>query len=292
MTGRILKGIGGFYTVECEDGGIFICKARGKLRKTGLVPAVGDIVKVSQKASEHVIDEIMPRKNELIRPAVANMDQLIIVAAVSAPKPDLLLIDKLMVQAERKGIAPVLVLNKCDDEKDNLTDEILKDYSATGYQIFKVSALNGEGIADFRQALKGKTSCFAGQSAVGKSSLLNSILPGLKLPVGELAEHIERGRHTTRHVELISLPEGGAVLDTPGFSLLDLGEIEPAELSGYYPEMRDARNDCRFVGCLHMTEPGCMVKPLLECNKLSQGRYERYKSLVGFLIEERRHRYD
>lgn len=307
--GRIIKGIGGFYTVLLSDGSSCVCKARGLFRKHGVTPLIGDEVEIELNSSQSRMDgraadgaaasgylaRILPRRNELIRPAVANIDRLFVVIAASRPQPDLLLIDKLLLLCEKFNIEPVIIINKCD-EADGADIESLKaEYEKTEYPIFIVSAETGEGLGALREKLAGAVICLAGQSAVGKSSLLNALIPGIKLAVGGLSEKTERGRHTTRHTELIPLPEtGGAVLDTPGFSFLDTLELDEAEIRLLYPELRGLEVNCRFNGCLHVTEPGCCVKKAMNGEEapIHKNRYERYVRLVNEAIERRKHRYD
>lgn len=292
MEGLILKGVGSFYTVLDAQGAEHVCKARGRFRKEHVTPVPGDRVSFSHNAGEEgSIAEILPRRNLLTRPAVANVDKLMVVMAASAPRPDLLLVDKLLLQCEQAGIAPVLVLNKCDERDEALFEAILAQYTGTGYALYAVSAHSGEGVENLRTEIAGNVCCFAGQSAVGKSSLLNALLPELSLAVGGLSRKTERGKHTTRHAELW-IAYGGALVDTPGFSLLEADAIEPETLSSFYPEMRERAKECRFAKCLHASEPDCAVKPLLESGALSMERYERYLMILEELKEKRKHRYD
>ncbi|MBQ3108857.1 MAG: ribosome small subunit-dependent GTPase A [Clostridia bacterium] len=295
MEGLVLRGIGSFYTVLLPDGELLTCKARGRFRKDRISPLPGDRVEAArdEEGENGYLLEILPRRNSLIRPAVANIDQLLIVLAMSAPKPDLLLTDKLILQCELLGIRPVLALNKCDAAEDAAyIESFCAQYAPTGYPVYRISAATGEGVDALKEQLKGQITCLAGQSAVGKTSLINRLLPGMDLPVGDLAAKTDRGRHTTRHAELWELPDGGYIVDTPGFSLLDPSELEPEELSALYPEMRELRQECRFPGCLHASEPDCMVKEALSEGKLSEGRYERYLVLLEYFKEMRKHRYD
>jgi ribosome small subunit-dependent GTPase A len=304
--GLIIKGVGGFYTVLAEDGAEYVCKARGLFRKQQVTPVVGDRVEFAvtengesapdPRAANGYLMSILPRRNELIRPAVANIDRLFIVIAASRPLPDLLLVDKLLIFCEKYGIEPLIAVNKCDEAEPGAVESLLSEYAPTGYETVVVSAETGEGLDELKKKLDGKVICLAGQSAVGKSSLLNAMLPGAELAVGGLSRKTERGRHTTRHTELIPLPGGGAVLDTPGFSFLDSLELPPEEIRLLYPELRGAEENCRFSGCLHISEPGCYVKKELLKNQNNQGitkqRYERYVRLVKEAEEQRRHRYD
>lgn len=303
--GRIIKGIGGFYTVLTEDGSTCVCKARGLFRKQEKTPLVGDMVEFSfdeEKSAVSAQDEphsggsngylmnILPRRNVLIRPAAANIDRLLIVVAASRPEPDLLLADKLLVCCEKLHIDPVIVINKCDEAAVGAAERIAAEYERTGYRIYLVSAASGSGIETLKTELENAVVCLAGQSAVGKSSLLNALLPGLALKVGSLSEKTERGRHTTRHTELIPVGRSGAVLDTPGFSLLDNIEIEPQGIKNCYPEFRSVRGECRFSGCIHVSEPNCAVKAGGE-SVISRGRYERYVHLVKEATENKRNRF-
>ena len=290
MQGRIIKGIGGFYNVLLEDGTIVTCKARGRFRNEGVTPMVGDQVEVSfHETGFAAMDDILPRKNALLRPPVANIDLLVIVLSASIPKPDFLLADKLLIQAKTLQIEPLLVLNKMDSAKQEITDEFLRDYAA--FHTLLASSATGEGIDALKQALTNRVSCFAGQSAVGKSSLLNALFPELALETGGLAKKTDRGKHTTRQAELWPYL-GGAVLDTPGFSLFEMSELEQSALDASYPEFAGVTSECRFAGCRHVAEPDCAVKALLQTGKLSQGRYARYIEIQAEIEDKRKHRYD
>ena len=290
MQGRIIKGIGGFYNVLLEGGDIVTCKARGRFRNEGITPMVGDRVEIAlHETGFAAMDDILPRKNALLRPPVANIDLLVIVLSASIPKPDFLLADKLLIQAKTLHIDPLLVLNKMDSAKLEITDEFLRDYAA--FHTLLASSANGEGIDALKQALTNRVSCFAGQSAVGKSSLLNALFPELSLETGELAKKTDRGKHTTRQAELWPCL-GGAVLDTPGFSLFEMSELEQSALDESYPEFAGVTSECRFTGCRHVSEPDCAVKALLPTGKLSQGRYARYIEIQTEIEEKRKHRYD
>ena len=290
MQGRIIKGIGGFYNVLLEDGTIVTCKARGRFRNEGVTPMVGDQVEVSfHETGFAAMDDILPRKNALLRPPVANIDLLVIVLSASIPKPDFLLADKLLIQAKTLQIEPLLVLNKMDSAKPEITDEFLRDYAA--FHTLLASSATGEGIDALKQALTNRVSCFAGQSAVGKSSLLNALFPELALETGGLAKKTDRGKHTTRQAELWPYL-GGAVLDTPGFSLFEMSELEQSALDASYPEFAGVTSECRFAGCRHVAEPDCAVKALLQTGKLSQGRYARYIEIQAEIEDKRKHRYD
>lgn len=301
--GLILKGIGGFYTVLLPSGEELTAKARGKFRLDGISPVCGDRVAIErQQEGDAAMIEILPRRNLLRRPPVSNIDQLVIVLAVTAPKPDLLLCDKLLLAAAPYGIEPLIVFNKIDDAVDAADSaggvggamgaqvEALAGEYGGCYHTLTVSAETGAGIGTLSDALAGKISCFAGQSAVGKSSLLNVLIPELELPVGGLAKRTDRGRHTTRHAQLWPY-RGGAVLDTPGFSLLDLPLMEQADIDAAYREFGDAPSRCRFAACAHRSEPDCAVKALIG-KELPEGRYERYVELSKQFEEMRKRQYD
>ena len=257
MQGRIIRGVGGFYDVLLPNAETVRCKARGRFRNDGITPMVGDLVELSRPATGFAsMDEILPRANALLRPPVANIDLLVIVLSACVPKPDFLLADKLLVQAMTLKIEPLLVLNKIDAAKQEIADEFLSDYKAFGTLL--VSSRTGEGLDALKNALTGHVSCFAGQSAVGKSSLLNALCPQLSLEIGELAKRTDRGKHTTRQAELWPFPSG-AVLDTPGFSLFEMSELSQEALNACYPEFAWVAGECRFTGCRHNSEPDCAV---------------------------------
>ncbi len=286
----LLKGVGSFYEVLTESGETVTCKARGVFRKQNLVPTVGDRVRLERQPQGYaLLSEILPRKNLLVRPPVANIDQILLVLAASAPEPDWLLLDQMILQAKRLGIEPIPVLNKMDCADGSIVGQFAKEYAA--FQTLSVSAATGEGLNQLRNVLKGRVTCFAGQSAVGKSSLLNALFSELNLETGELSEKTERGRHTTRHAELWPLA-GGAVLDTPGFSFYESPIWEQQELNACYPEFSKTPFPCRYPDCMHDTEPECGVKALLDDGSLSSGRYERYLTLARENQQRRKHRYD
>ncbi len=287
--GLLLKGVGSFYEVLTDSGDTVTCKARGSFRREGVTPTVGDRVGIERQEQGYAqLASILPRKNVLIRPAVANVDQLMIVVSASVPAPDWMLLDRLIIAASSLGIEPIPVLNKVDTADALVQDAFRTDYKA--FRTVAVSAETGEGIHALQALLKNKVTCFAGQSAVGKSSILNRLLPDLHLETGGLSRKTDRGRHTTRHAELWPYM-GGAVLDTPGFSLFETECIEQSELDACYPEFRNAA-PCRFAGCMHVTEPECGIKPLLENGELSRSRYERYVEIAKDYQLRRKHRYD
>ncbi|MCI5604307.1 MAG: ribosome small subunit-dependent GTPase A [Clostridia bacterium] len=277
MNGIIVKGIGGFYYIKAADDNVYECKARGIFRKEHITPMIGDRVEIEVKGGKGSIMAILPRTTQLIRPPVANIDTLVLVIAAASPDPNLHLIDKMLINAEINGISPIICINKTDLAHREDLEEIYKNY-----QIINVSAEKNEGIDNLNEVITGKVSAFSGLSGVGKSSLLN-LITNMKMETGEVSEKISRGRHTTRHIELLELKTGGFVLDTPGFSSLEIEGIKADELHEYFPEMADAKYNCRFRGCSHINEPDCAVKELLKTGRLAQSRYESYKELYNAL---------
>jgi len=291
MTGSIMRGIGSFYTVLCdEDGQEYTLRAQKKLRHQKLTPMVGDRVRFSPGQGEENgwLEEILPRKSVMLRPSVANADMLMLVVA-SVPHPDMMLIDKLILRAGRGNMTPALCVNKID-LGDELAQEIRAEYAGTSLRVFAASALTGEGVAQLREAMRGKVTCLAGQSAVGKSSLLNALF-GLELETGGLSRKTERGRHTTRRSEMMAV-DGMLVLDTPGFSLLELEEMEPQAFAELYPEYNALAEGCRFQPCLHDREPGCAVHAAVSEGKLSAVRWARYRELLAEVKENWKGRYE
>ncbi|MEE1351714.1 MAG: ribosome small subunit-dependent GTPase A [Clostridia bacterium] len=275
MRGKIYKGIGGFYYVCTESGEIFESKARGKFRKEHIIPMIGDEVEIEVKNNKGSITEIYPRKNSLIRPAVSNIDMIVVVAAAKSPDPATYVIDKMLVNAEINNIEAIVCINKSD-----LADccDITDIYTKAGYRTLRLCAQNGEGIDELISIIKNKTTAFAGVSGVGKSTILSKII-GAELETGSVSEKISRGKHTTRHVELFKLPEGGYVLDTPGFSSIEPEDITAEELYTCFPEFRSVTGECRFRTCAHIDEPDCAVKRLVEDGTIALSRYESYKEL-------------
>ena len=291
MEGSILRGIGSFYTVLCdEDGREYTLRAQKTLRHQKLTPMVGDRVRFTpgQGEEDGWLEEILPRRSMLVRPSVANVDMLMLVVA-SVPAPDLLLCDKLILRATQGSMTPAICVNKID-LGDGLAQQIEAEYAGTQLRVFSVSAHTGEGVGALREAMRGRVTCLAGQSAVGKSSLLNALF-GLSLETGGLSRKTERGRHTTRRAEMMAL-DGMFVLDTPGFSLLELEDaIEPEAFAQLYPEYNALAGACRFQPCLHDREPGCAVHAAVDRGELSAARWARYRELLGEVREKWKGRY-
>lgn len=284
MHGKIIKGIGGFYYVKTTEG-VIECRARGVLRNLGMTPLVGDEVVVRlDGVGNPALSEILPRQNELVRPAVANLDQMVVVAAVCSPDPDPVLLDKMLVAAEMRSVPAVICFNKTDLSDDR---SLIASYKKCGYPVFCVSAEKGDGLEELKQILKGKTSAFAGNSGVGKSSLLNRILPEAVLETGTVSR-IERGRHTTRHTELLELPEGGYVMDTPGFGSFEVDQMESDELKYCFPEFSSLEEGCRFRGCNHIGEPDCAVENAAKQGIVSEIRLQSYRKLYQQLKERKK----
>ena len=292
MQGIILRGIGGFYYALDDAGTVHTLRAQAKIRRERLKPLVGDRVEIEPgQGEEHGwILKILPRKTELVRPPVANIDLIVIVAAAATPDPDLMLMDRLMLNARRAGIEVRFVVNKCDLDPESAQD-LVEQYRGANVSPMLVSAATGEGIDALRESLKGRVHALAGQSGAGKSSLINALY-GFKLETGDLSRKIERGKNTTRHSELIPVEGGGMVLDTPGFSLLETGLLDPNELQNFYPEFVPYQGQCFFSPCAHVTEPRCAVRAAVTEGEISEQRHERYAALLEETKIRWRDRYD
>ena len=279
-TGTIIKGIGGFYYVEAADR-IYECKARGVFRKEKITPLVGDSVEISvEENDKNSIDSILERQNFFNRPPIANVDKLVIVSSTCDPKPNLLIIDRLTAVAYYKNVQPVIVFTK-----DDLigADEYLEIYSHTDIPVFSVSNKTGEGVDEIKALLDGSISVFTGNSGVGKSSLLNCILPDAELETGEISKKLGRGRHTTRHVELFKVGNG-YIADTPGFSSLDSETndiIMKDELADCFPEFSEYIGECKFTSCAHINDKGCKILEAVNDGRISKSRHESYVSLYN-----------
>lgn len=292
IVGTIVKGIAGFYYVRVDDK-VYECKAKGKFRNINLIPYVGDKAEITLLNEENrgSIVNILPRKNYLIRPPVANVDQAVIVFAVKNPNVNLQLLDRFLILAEEQGLEIVICFNKIDLEEEKVCKELAAIYKKAGYKTILSSTVSNEGILELKEALADKTTVFAGPSGVGKSSLLNAIDTSLKLATGMISEKIKRGKHTTRHVELLPLDNGGFVLDTPGFSSLSLSYLDSMKLQDYYREFVPYNNACKFIPCSHIHEPQCKIKEMVEEGLIDFERYQRYKSLYNELESNEQRRW-
>ncbi len=279
MEGIIVKALSGFYYVELEDN-IYECKARGNFRKNGISPLVGDRVNITIIDEKHgVIEQILKRKNELKRPPVANIDKLFIVSSFSTPAPNTYIIDKLTAIAEYNGIEPIIVFNKCDMGDFSELEAVYKN---AGFKVYVISAVSGLGMESFCEELKGSVSAFTGNSGVGKSSILKSILSSSVIETGEVSQKLGRGRHTTRHVEIYKLNFGGFVADTPGFSALDYNETNydfKEKLPFLFRDFSDYVDGCRFTSCTHINSKGCEIISAVQSGKIAETRYRSYCEL-------------
>jgi ribosome biogenesis GTPase len=292
MQGKIVKGIAGFYYVHVVESGLYECKAKGIFRKEKLKPLVGDVVEIDildETEKKGNIAKILERKNELIRPAVANIDQALVVFAVTKPKPHFNLLDRFLIMMESKGIPVILCFNKKDIATEPEIQELKEIYETCGYQMVFTSAMKEENVEELKELLRGKTTAIAGPSGVGKSSLINIFQPDANMETGSISEKIERGKHTTRHSELIWVEEHTYIMDTPGFSSLYTNEFEKEELKYYFREFDPYEGQCKFLGCDHIHEPGCRVKQALEEGKVHPIRYQNYLEMYQELKDKRRY---
>ena len=292
MQGKIIKGIAGFYYVHVEGHGVYECKAKGIFRKDHVKPLVGDDVIVDVLDEEEMlgnIRQILPRRSALVRPAVANVDQALIIFAIVKPNPNFNLLDRFLIRMERQKLPTIICFNKQDIASAQEKEALRHSYETWGYKVLFMSALENEGIEEVRKLLTGKTTTVAGPSGVGKSSLINKLVPTANMKTGDISVKIERGKHTTRHSEIIALGEGTYIVDTPGFTSLEISEITKEELGQYYPEFVQYEPYCKFSGCAHINEPSCGVKDAVAEGRISKERYDNYKTLYQELKELKRY---
>ena len=276
--GRIVRSISGFYDVVLPKETV-TCQARGILRKDGMTPLTGDMVRITRQKGKGMIQEVLPRKNSFVRPAVANVDALLIFAANVNPVTEPFLIDRVTAIAGNKGVESILCVNKTDLDE---AEELCRIYTHAGFRVIATSAQTGAGIEELREALQGKLTAFTGNSGVGKSSVLNRLCPDLALPTGEVSEKLGRGRHTTRHVELFALDSSTFVMDTPGFSSFDTDQMDvilKENLQYAFPDFGRYLGACQFHDCSHRKEPGCAVREAAEAGDIERTRYDSYLKL-------------
>ncbi|MCR5546311.1 MAG: ribosome small subunit-dependent GTPase A [Lachnospiraceae bacterium] len=278
-TGRIVKGISGFYYVYVAKSGIYECKAKGGFRNEGIKPLVGDIADIrviSEEEKTGNVEGIHPRSSELSRPPVANVDQAVVIFALKKPKPNLGLLDRFLVNMEYRDLPVVICFNKTDLVSKEEIETYRKIYEPAGYQVIFSSTKEKEGLEEIKAALEGKLSTVAGPSGVGKSSIINELQSGVVMDTDDIMKKMDSGKQTTRHSQLITINENSYIMDTPGFGSMYLPEIECEELDELFPEMRSGRLECKFSGCAHIHEPSCGVKRDLEDGNIHKSRYENY----------------
>lgn len=291
MQGKIIKGIAGFYYVHTTIG-LVECKAKGIFRKEQIKPLVGDKVVIEITDEENLkgnITEILPRKNTLIRPASANIDQALVIFAIVKPDPNYNLLDRFLITMEQQNLPAIICFNKKDIATQEEREELLRAYGGCGYDVLFVSGKLEEGLSEITDRLKGKTTVVAGPSGVGKSTIINALYPQAQMETGEISKKIERGKHTTRHAQLFALDDDTFIMDTPGFTSLNIGEMEKEELQGFYPEFEEHEKNCKFGGCAHISEPVCGVKDALSEGLISKVRYDNYVLLYEELKSRKKY---
>ena len=296
MQGKIMKGIAGFYYVYTKQG-LVECKARGIFRKEQIKPLVGDLVEgeitedteAAPEMPAGNIVEILPRSNELVRPAVATVDQALVIFAIVKPDPNYNLLDRFLINMKKQSLPCVICFNKKDLASEQERGELLAAYEGCGYRVIFVSGTAGEGFSELAKCLEGKTTVLAGPSGVGKSTIVNRLYPQANMETGEISRKIERGKHTTRHAQLFALGENTFICDTPGFTSLSIGDMEKEELCGYYAEFASCEENCRFRGCSHIREPSCGVRQALAEGRISRVRYDNYVLLYEELKSRRKY---
>ncbi len=291
LKGKIIKGVGGFYYIHVEKHGVYECKAKGVFRNQGMKPLVGDNVLISVlNESEKLgnITDILPRANTLVRPAVANVDQSLVVFAAAEPNPNFNLLDRFLLMMKKQNVPTIICFNKVDIVDSSEIKQLEQTYEKSGHKVCFISVLKEEGVQEVRKLLMHKTTVFAGPSGVGKSSLLNILAPEAEMETGRVSEKIKRGRHTTRHSEIFNVEGDSYIVDTPGFSSLYVDECSVEEIRDYFWEFKEYEQYCRFLTCMHINEPDCGVKEALNEGKISSIRYDNYKQMVEEVKQKRR----
>ena len=291
MTGRIVKGVAGVFTVVAGDETRYECKAKGIFKKRGITPLVGDEAEfeiTDEACFEGNILKVLERKNELIRPACANIDQVLVIFAVTDPEPNFNLLDRFLISMQKQSVPCIICFNKKDIADEERIRSIAANYEACGIEVFFCSVFKEDGTEMIRKLLEGKTTILAGPSGVGKSSMMNLMFPDAGMEIGELSEKIKRGKQTTRHTELIKIGKDTYLCDSPGFSSLFLDSMDPKELKNYFPEFKKYSEECRFITCNHINEPDCAVKAALETGSISRMRYDNYCLLYNELEKNKK----
>ena len=292
MQGKIIKGIAGFYYVHDGHSRIYECKAKGIFRNQNKKPLVGDNVVfdvLDDASGTGNIRELLPRTNELIRPASANVDQALVIFALKEPDPNYNLLDRFLVMMEERDVPCIICFSKEDLTGEEERQEMMAHYAATGYPVLSISSKEGRGLDEVRDLLRGKTTVLAGPSGVGKSTLLNELVPEAQMETGSVSEKIKRGRHTTRHAEIFLVEDETFVVDTPGFSSVYPASVEASDLRHFFPEFIEHEGHCRFLGCVHVNEPDCSVKAAVKEGRIHKERYENYVALYEELKQQRRY---
>ena len=292
MVGKIIKGVAGEYCVHVEGMGAYTCKAKGVFRHKNMKPLVGDNVEIDiidEDEGRGNITDIHERKSELIRPAVANIDQTLVVFAAKSPMPNRNLLDRFLVMMESQGMESILCFNKMDLAEDEEIEELKSTYEKAGYRVMLISVKDNVGVDEVKELLAGKTTSLAGPSGVGKSSLLNVLVPDALMETGDISRKIERGKHTTRHSEIFSLGDSTYLMDTPGFSSIYTCPCEKEQLKEYFPEIYEYEGQCRFNGCVHINEPDCAVKEAVKAGNIGQSRYDNYVVFFGEIKDRKKY---
>lgn len=291
MKGKIIKGVGGFYYVNVIHDKLYECKAKGIFRNRNIKPLVGDDVDIEIIDRENAVGNIvsiLPRYSELIRPAAANVDQAVILFAAASPKPNFNLLDRFLILMEKRRLETVICFNKADLVPEDDLEALCGIYRRAGYPIYSISLKTGQGTEELKGVFKDKTTVLAGPSGVGKSSLMNFMKPGAGCEIGAISEKIKRGRHTTRHSELMYIEGNTYIMDTPGFSSLYITDIEEKKLKDYFREFTEYEGTCRFQGCIHINEPECAVKAAVSDGRISEERYQNYKRIYEEIKNRRK----